>query len=49
MSLRNDMQQNIQIALVLALPAGETCEAGREEPESFPTVNAPKAQPARID
>ena len=44
MSLRNDMQQNIQIELNFSsLPAGETCEAGREEPESFPTVNAPES------
>ncbi len=44
MSLRNDMQQNIQIELNFSsLSAGETCEAGREEPESFPTVNAPES------
>ena len=44
MSLRDDMQQNLQIELNLSsAPAGEACEAGREETESFPTVNDPES------
>ena len=50
MSLRGDMQQNIQIELNFSsMPTGEACDAGREETESFPTMNEPQAQPARID
>jgi RNA-directed DNA polymerase len=43
MNLRNDMQQNIQIELNFSpVPAGEACEAGREETESFSTMNDPE-------
>src|SRR5271154_4341429 len=43
MNLRSDMQQNIQIELNFSpMPAGETREAGREEPESPQTMNAPE-------
>jgi RNA-directed DNA polymerase len=49
MSLRNDMQQNLQIELNFSsAPAGEACEAGREETESFPTANDPES-PARTN
>ena len=44
MSLRGDMQQNIQIELNFSsTPAGEACDAGREETESFPTMNEPQS------
>jgi len=44
MSLRSDMQQNIQNELNFSFaPAGEACEAGREETESFPTANDPES------
>jgi RNA-directed DNA polymerase len=44
MSLRSDMQQNIQDELNFSpTPAGEACEAGREETESFPTMNDPES------
>src|ERR1035441_5650767 len=44
MSLRNGTQQNIQIELNFSFaPAGEACEAGREETESFPTANDPES------
>src|SRR5664280_1564922 len=44
MSLRNDMQQNLQNELNFSsAPAGEACEARREETESFPTVNDPES------
>src|SRR5260370_18195982 len=44
MSLRDDMQQNLQIELnFTSAPAGEACEAGREETESFPTMNDPES------
>jgi hypothetical protein len=47
MSLRGDMQQNIQIELnSSSTPAGEACEAGRGGTESLPATNAPKAQSA---
>ena len=43
MSLRSDMQQNIQDKLNFsATPAGETREAGREETESRLTTHAPE-------
>src|SRR5882757_5591642 len=43
MSLRSDMQQNIQGKLNFsATPAGETREAGREETESQLTTHAPE-------
>src|SRR6266436_3050921 len=43
MSLRSDMQQNIQGELNFsATPAGETREAGREEAESRLTTRAPE-------
>src|SRR3981189_3121098 len=43
MSLRSDMQQNIQGELNFsATPAGETREAGREETESRLTTHAPE-------
>src|SRR5258708_4144445 len=43
MSLRSDMQQNIQGKLNFsATPAGETREAGREETESRLTTHAPE-------
>src|ERR1035437_7351670 len=43
MNLRSDMQQNIQIELNFSpVPAGEACEAGREETESFSTMNDPE-------
>jgi RNA-directed DNA polymerase len=38
------MQQNIQNELNFSFaPAGEACEAGREETESFPTANDPES------
>jgi RNA-directed DNA polymerase len=38
------MQQNIQDELNFSpTPAGEACEAGREETESFPTMNDPES------
>src|ERR1700746_4101906 len=44
MSLRSDMQQNIQIELNFSpTPAGEACEASREETESLPTINDPQS------
>src|SRR6266702_7252010 len=44
MNLRSDKQQNIQTELNFSLtPVGETCEAGKEEAESLPTVHAPKS------
>jgi hypothetical protein len=44
MSLRSDMQQNIQIELTFSpTPAGEACEASREETESLPTRNDPQS------
>src|SRR5438270_1323573 len=44
MSLRSDTQQNIQIELNFPpTPAGGACEAGREETESFPTMNDPES------
>jgi RNA-directed DNA polymerase len=44
MSLRSDMQQNIQNELNFSFaPAGEACEAGRKETESFPTANDPES------
>ena len=47
MSLKGDKQQNIQIDLnSSSSPAGEACEAGREEPESLPAINEPESQPA---
>jgi RNA-directed DNA polymerase len=43
MNLRSDMQQNIQIELNFSVrPAGEACEAGREETESLSTMHAPE-------
>jgi RNA-directed DNA polymerase len=42
MSLRSDMQRNIQNELNFSpTPAGEACEAGREETESLPAMNDP--------
>src|SRR5450432_2005146 len=44
MNPRSDMRQNIQIELDFSsVPAGEACEAGREETESRPTVNDPES------
>jgi RNA-directed DNA polymerase len=44
MSLRDDMQQNLQIELnFTSAPAGEACEARSKETESFPTVNDPES------
>lgn len=44
MSLRSDMQQNIQIELNFSpAPAGEACEAGREETESLPAMSDPQS------
>jgi RNA-directed DNA polymerase len=44
MSLRSDMQQNIQIELNFSpTPAGEACEASREETESLRTINDPQS------
>ena len=44
MSLRSEMQQNIQNELNFSsTPAGEACEAGREETESFPAMNDPES------
>ena len=44
MSLGSDMQQNIQNELNFSsVPAGEACEAGREETESLATVNDPES------
>src|ERR1700757_2858258 len=44
MSLRSDMQQNIQIELNFSpTPAGEACEASREETESLPTIKDPQS------
>src|SRR5580700_9635369 len=44
MSLRSDMQQNIQTELNFSsVPAGEVREAGREETESLSTVNDPES------
>jgi RNA-directed DNA polymerase len=38
------MQQNIQIELNFSsTPTGEACDAGREETESFPTMNEPQS------
>ncbi|HUZ95491.1 MAG TPA: hypothetical protein VMU57_11310 [Edaphobacter sp.] len=49
MSLRGEKQQNIQIELnSSSMPAGEACEAGREEPESLPAINEPES-PARMN
>jgi hypothetical protein len=46
MSLRSDMQQNIQDKLNFsATPAGEAREAGREEAESRLTTRAPERPP----
>src|ERR1700682_1053435 len=43
MSLRSDMQQNIQTELNFSTtPAGEAREAGREETESLSTMNDPE-------
>src|SRR5260370_10311870 len=45
MSLRNEMQQNIQTQLNFSsTSAGEAREAGREETESFSTTNDPESQ-----
>src|ERR1035441_457315 len=44
MSLRSDMQRNIQNELNFSsTPAGEACEAGREETESLPAMNDPES------
>ena len=44
MSLRSDMQQNIQTELNFSTtPAGEAREAGREEAESLSTMNDPES------
>ena len=44
MSLRSDMQRNIQNELNFPpTPAGEACEAGREETESLPAMNDPES------
>jgi RNA-directed DNA polymerase len=44
MSLRSDMQQNIQTELNFSTtPAGEAREAGREETESLSTMNDPES------
>jgi RNA-directed DNA polymerase len=44
MSLRNEMQQNIQTELNFSsTPAGEAREAGREETESFSTASDPES------
>ncbi|HZL53520.1 MAG TPA: group II intron reverse transcriptase/maturase, partial [Terracidiphilus sp.] len=44
MSLRSDMQWNIQNELNFSSTlAGEACEAGREETESLPAMNAPES------
>src|ERR1035437_8681982 len=44
MSLRSDMQRNIQNELNFSpTPAGEACEAGREEAESIPAMNDPES------
>src|SRR5229473_1606132 len=44
MDLRNDRQQNIQGKLDFSSsPAGEACEAGREEDESLPVVHGPES------
>jgi RNA-directed DNA polymerase len=44
MSLRDDMQQNLQIELNFSsAPAGEACEAGSKETESFPTMYDPES------
>src|SRR5450432_758388 len=44
MNPRSDMRQNIQIELDFSsVPAGEACEAGREETESPSTVNDPES------
>src|SRR5664280_608016 len=44
MSLRSDMQRNIQNELNFSsTPAGEACEAGREEAESLPVMNDPES------
>jgi RNA-directed DNA polymerase len=44
MSLRSDMQQNIQTKLNFStMPAGEAREAGREETESLSTTNYPQS------
>src|SRR5712664_3149913 len=44
MDLRSDMQQNIQGKLDFSSsPAGEACEAGREEDESLPVVHGPES------
>jgi RNA-directed DNA polymerase len=49
MSLGSDMQQNIQTELNFSsTPAGEACEAGREEAESFQATNDPQS-PARAN
>jgi RNA-directed DNA polymerase len=44
MDLRSDMQQNIQGKLDFSSsPAGEACEAGREETESLPVAHGPES------
>src|SRR6202049_2058377 len=44
MDLRSDRQQNIQGKLDFSSsPAGEACEAGREEDESLPVVHGPES------
>jgi RNA-directed DNA polymerase len=44
MDLRSDMRQNVQGKLDFSSsPAGEACEAGREETESFPAVHGPES------
>jgi RNA-directed DNA polymerase len=49
MSLKDDKQQNIQTQLDFSsVLTGEAREAGREETESFETVNGPES-PARTD
>ena len=49
MSLRSDMQQNIQIELNFSsTPAGEVREAGGEETELLPATNDPES-PARTN
>ena len=49
MSLGSDMQQNIQTELNFSsTPAGEACEAGREETELLPATNDPES-PARTN
>ena len=44
MSLRSDMQRNIQNELNFSpTPAGEACEAGREETEALPAMSDPES------